>query len=239
MSKKAPCNCLNETQVETIITNVSKLMRLKGVPKKLFSGELKLSQNDIKEFNLSSYSPKNLAEKYALYEVPDEFYFVIVYAHEFKTSYFQACEWFNHLFKPFVRGTIERPLVYLGYAFEMNQNDFDKLPIKLLDCPYRLVSLPQLHHVVGSPNGLEGFVKDYELLKGEKAISFNNKRYPLITNEDVAVKLVNALPGEIIRAKQLYNDKGSVYAEYKIREVVRSKTTLGQFDSSGIDNFDV
>ena len=239
MSKKEAYICLTESQVEANLNNIIKLMRLKGSLKKVFSGPLKVSAEDITKYNLRSLGTKDRADSYSLYEVPNEFYFIVIYAHEFQTKHFLACDWFNHLIKDFAKKDVERPLVYLCYAHILSQTEFDRIPIGLLDCPYRLVSLAALHPITGSPNGLEGFVIDYELLKGEKAISFNNKHYPYITNEDPVVKIVNALPGEIIRARQIYSDKGCVYTEYKIREVKRSKTTLGQFDASGIDNFEV
>lgn len=239
MSKKEPCPCLNESQVETNLKNICQLMRLKGSIKKRLSGPLKVSQEDVSKYHLNAIAPKDRAESYSLYEVPGEFYFIVIYAHEFQVKNFLACDYFNHLIDEYARKDVERPLVYLCHAHDLQQAEIDKIPIGLLDCPYRLVSLAKLHPITGSPNGLEGFVKDYKLLKGEKAISFNNKHYPFVLSNDPAVKLVNALPGEIIRAKQMYCDKGCAYYEYKIREVKRSKTSLGQFDDSGIDNFDV
>ena len=238
MPKKSDLICLNESQVETNLNNICKLMRLKGNLKKLFSGELNIKKDDITKYHLNDISPKNKANSYSFYEVPNEFYFIVIYGEDFRPEHFLACDWFNHLINDFARKDVERPLVYLCCAYELQQAKFDKIPIGLLDCPYRLVSLTQLHRITGSPNGLEGFVIDYKLLKGEKAISFNNKSYPYITNEDPVVKIVNALPGELIRAKQVYDD-GCVYTEYKIRVVKPSKTTLGQFDASGIDNFNL
>ena len=239
MSKKEACECLNEWQVEVNLNNIIKLMRLKGSLKKLSSGPLKISAEDNNKYNLRGIPNKDRAKSYSFYEVPGEFYFIVIYAHEFQTKHFLACDWFNHLIKDYAKKDVERPLVYLCCAYDFSSTEFDRIPTGLLDCPYRLVQLPKLHPITGSPNGLEGFVKDYELLKGEKAISFNNKQYPFVLNNDPALKLVNALPGELIRVPQLYCDKGCAYEEYKIRVVKRSKTTLGQFDESGLDNFDV
>ena len=134
--------------------------------------------------------------------------------------------------------TINRKYHVTDDEHRIKDAEFDRIPTNLLKCPYRLVRLTKLHPITGSPNGIEGFATEYELLKDEKPISFNNKKYPYIFDYDPGSIIVNALPGELVRAKLFYNDKGCVYTEYKIREVLRSKTRLGQFDNSGLDNFD-
>lgn len=89
-----------------------------------------------------------------------------------------------------------------------------------------------MHPITGSTS--LSYASEYELLE-TKEKAFNDREYTTILDSDPAVKLVNALPGELIRAKLIFNDKGDVYTTYKIRRVVACRSTLGYFDDSGLD----
>lgn len=233
--KREELICLNEAQVETNIKNIAHF--LKGYdgkplkqPKKVFSGAVKPSEKESVQYNLANV--KERAEKYELYECENQFYFIILYSHKFEAQHFIACDWFNHLLKPFVRDDVTRPYVYLCYAHLIKPKQYDSIPLGLLDCPYRLVSLPQMHPITGSDS--LSYASEYELLD-TKDKAFNDRDYTTIFDSDPAVKLVNALPGELIRAKLIYNDKGDIYTTYKIRRVVSTRSTLGYFVESGLD----
>lgn len=231
--------CLNEQQIETNIKNIANCMKLTGKLIKRFSGSLKISKEEATKLDISFISQNDRPEAYHLYEIEDEFYFLVISSHKFGVNQFIGCDYFDHLIKPFAKeNNLDRPKVYIMIAYTIKDTEFDRIPTNLLKCPYRLVRLTKLHPITGSSNGIEGFATEYELLKYEKPISFNNKKYPYIFDYDPGSIIVNALPGELVRAKLFYNDKGCVYTEYKIREVLRSKTRLGQFDNSGLDNFE-
>lgn len=225
---KATCICLTEEQVLTNIKNIAKCLKVKE-PKRVFHGTVKPTEKELVQYNLANV--KERAELYELYESENEFYFIVMYAHRFQEQHFIACDWFNHLIKPFARVEQERPRVYLCFAHLIKRSQYDSIPLGLLDCPYRLVSLTEMHPITG---GEFSYASEYELLD-TKDNAFNDRDYTKILDSDPAVKLVNALPGELIRAKLIYNDKGNVYSTYKIRRVVATRTTLGYFDGSGLD----
>lgn len=230
--------CLTTEQIETNIKNIMKSMKLTGKLINRFSGPLNITKDKAIQLNISVIHPEDRPKAYHLYEVENEFYFLVISSDKFGINQFIGCDYFNHEIKDFARGKIDRPKVYLMIGYTIKDSEFDKIPTGLLNCPYRLVRLTKLHPITGSVNGFDGFATEYELLKDEKPISFNNKKYPFIYDYDPGALIVNALPGELVRAKLFYNDKGCIYTEYKIREVFRSKTRLGQFDGSGLDNFD-
>ena len=232
-NKSTGLKCLTHEQVETNIKNMCKIMCLKN-PKKLFSGKIKPKFEEIEQYNLANL--KERAECYELWECENEFYFIVVYSNKFDSNYFKACDWFNHLFKDFVM-KVDRPKVYLCYAFVLSKRQYLSIPQGLLKCPYRLVGIPDIHPLTGSPNGLDSYVLSYELLD-TKDKAFNGKDFPDIKASDPGVKIVNALPGELIKVKCLYSDRGNVYTTYKIRRVRSTRNEIGNFDKSGIDNFE-
>ena len=225
--------CLTHEQVKTNITNVATIMKLPK-PELKFQGELKISKDDIARYNLSGIDAS--AECYELWECKDQFYFIVVYAHSVEIKYFVACEWFNHLFKNFVYD-VDRPKVYLCSAFTIDKTKYSKITTGLLKCPYRFVIIPKIHPLTGSINGLNGFISQDELLE-TKDRAFNNRDYSEILASDPAVKIVNALPGELIRVKYIASDAGNVFSAYKIRRVTSTRTRLGYFDGSGLDMLD-
>lgn len=232
--KSVEITCLTHEQVLTNIKNMAKLMKLTE-PKKIFSGKIKPTREDIEMLNLKNV--KERAEEYELFECEDQFYFIVIYSPKVEIQYFEACDWFEHLLKPFVYKT-HRPKVYICYAMIMDQTKYKTIPRKLLSCPYRLVGIDRIHTIIGSNDGLNSFITDYELLE-EKEKSFNDRDFPLILDSDPVVKILNALPGELIRAKLLRNDKGHIFTTYEIRRVTNTKGSLGFFDKSGLDNVEI
>lgn len=203
-------------------------------PELKFQGPLKITKDDIARYNLNGISSD--ADSYELWECKDQFYFIVVYATKIEVKNFIACEWFNHLFKDFVKG-VDRPKVYLCSAATIDKNKYSKIPTHLLKCPYRFVIIPKLHPITGSKSGLNSYILEYELLD-TKDRAFNNRDYSEILASDPVVKIVNALPGELIRYKYIASDAGNVFSAYKIRRVTETRTKLGYFDGSGLDMLD-
>ena len=229
-----PTICLTPEQVKTNICNIAEIMKLPK-PELKFQGPLKISKDDATKFNIINTSTD--ADSYELWECKDQFYFIVVYATKVAVKNFMACEWFNHLFKDFVHG-VDRPKVYVCSAHTIDKKNYSKIPTRLLNCPYRFVIIPKVHPITGSKHGLNSFVLEYELLD-TKDRAFNNRDYSEILASDPVVKIVNALPGELIRYKYIASDTGNVFSSYKIRRVTATRTKLGYFDGSGLDMLDV
>lgn len=226
--------CLTHEQVKINLFNIAEIMKLPK-PELKFSGELKISKDDIVKYNLSGVT--NNADCYELWECKDKFYFIVVYAQTIEIKNFTACDWFNHMFKDFVKG-VNRPKIYLCSAFTIDKSKYAKIPTRLLKFPYRFVIIPKIHPITGSKDGLNSYVMEYELLKESPDKAFNNRDYSEILASDPVVKITNALPGELIRYKYIANDAGNVFTSYKIRRVTSTRTRLGYFDGSGLDMLD-
>ena len=238
---------MNEDQVKTCIDNLASIMKLKAL-KLIHNGEVNPNQAEITKYNLREVG--EYADKYQLFEAPDEFYFLVVYSEKFNQSYVMNCDWFDHIFKPFVYD-VDHPKVYICTNIELTEKEYNSIPMGILKCPYRFVMLTDLYPVIGSEGGLKASVIEYELLdkaslekdkttelmydeNGFHALSFSHKLFPKIQAGDVAVKLVNALPGELIRVRIILNDNFSPYTEYQIREVESHRETIGFMDPSGL-----
>lgn len=221
---------LTEDQVHTNIRNIANAMRLPE-PKSIFKGKIKPTAEEVAKYSLNVL--KNKADEYELLECENAFYFIVIYSKKFDVQYFLSIDWFDHLLKPFVKENAERPKVYVCCSAIISDNDYDSIPLHLLKCSYRLCPLQYLHPITGSKNGFEGYCLNYELLNTrEKA--YNGKEWPEIRDCDPAVKLVNALPGDLIRTQQLFSDKGNCYTTYEIRRVIPWRERLSLHPESGI-----
>lgn len=212
--------CLTEEQVLWNLNNVVSIMKLPKMEKK-FDGQ-------IKDKGVKS------ADKYQLFECKNEFYFLVVYARKFNIKYFEACKHFESSFDNFVKKS-DRPKVYLCSAFVIKKKDYKALTQELLSVPFRFVRLTKIHPLTGSPTPLHAHVRSYERLETkEKAPNGND--FPIILDSDPAVILVNALPGELIRYKEVIIDNGKPYTQYKIRRVLNTRSSIMSLDASGVAN---
>lgn len=216
--------CLTHEQVLNNLNNLSQIMKLPKLELK-YEGKLKEYKTTLK-----------LAECYELYECKNEFYFIVVYASNFNIQYFQACSYFEKMFHESVK-TPERPKIYLCSAFTISKTNLKSLSMDILSVPFRFILIPSIHPLTGSKSLLQAHIMSYELLK-TKDVAFNGKDFPLIMDSDPAVKLVNALPGELIRYKEVILDNGKPYTQYKIRRVVKTKSSIKEISNSGLANFD-
>ena len=69
---------MSEEQVKTCIDNLAQIMKLKPV-KLIHDGEVAPDPAAITKYNLREAG--DFADKYQLFESPDEFYFLIIYKH--------------------------------------------------------------------------------------------------------------------------------------------------------------
>lgn len=213
--------CLTEEQVLTNLNNLVEIMKLPKIVK-VYDGKPKTQYKT--------------ASRYQLFESKDEFYFIVVYSDNFNIQYFQACEFFEKDFKDFVKEP-DRPKIYICSAFTIPKTYYKLLPSNLIKYPFRFVKITDLHPIIGSKNLLPAHIKSYELLN-TKEKAFNNKDFPVILDSDPVVKILNALPGELIRCHEIIVDNWKPYTQYKIRRVVSTKSSIKDLPNSGLANFD-
>lgn len=222
--------CLNESQVETNIKNIAYAMKLHE-PKKTFDGTVKPKTEEVTMYGLSNI--KKRASKYQLWTCDGQFYFIVIFDAKWSVQHFIGVDWFEHLLdENVVKGDI-RPHVYICSAYTLTDSQFDSIPYPLIHVPYRLVELTKLHALTGSPKGFIGMASEYERLE-TKDKAFNNKEWSDVFSDDVSVIMLNALPGELIRARLIFYDHESVYPEYKIRRVAYTRKRMGQHNTDGL-----
>lgn len=157
---------------------------------------------------------------------------IVLQADLFDIRDYEELKGMNDRVHPFGNG--ERPNVYVCISTRLLEREYARIP-PLFDVPYRIVVLASIHPITGSPNGLAGFVMDYERLE-TKERAFNGRDYAEICDNDPAVKITNALVGDLIRAKVLYNDSGNCYTQYRIRRVRSNVQTTANHLESGLLN---
>ena len=100
-----------------------------------------------------------------------------------------------------------------------------------MPCLYRFVSLAEMYPMIGSKEGIFGLTYDYKIVPYE--VAYNGRAYPIIFDYDVIVKILNAIPGDIICCKRVLNE-GSPYGEYYIRKVTSTASDINIINPSGI-----
>jgi hypothetical protein len=103
----------------------------------------------------------------------------------------------------------------------------------LLPCSYRIISMVSMYNLLGSKNKVMGsFTKDYEVCEYDPI--YNGGNYAEIKDSDIASKILNAMPGDLIICKLLMIENQPYY-EFAIRKV--TATTFdgeNSLDSSGL-----
>ena len=98
----------------------------------------------------------------------------------------------------------------------------------LLPCSYRIISMVNMYNLLGSKSRTMGYyTRDYELCEGDEL--YNSGDYAIIKDSDIAARILNAFPGDLIICKILLNETCPYY-EYAVRRVVA--TTYGGEEAS-------
>lgn len=103
----------------------------------------------------------------------------------------------------------------------------------LLPCSYRILSGVEIYPLLGSTEKVMGsFTKDYEVLQYETPS--NGRSWSKIFDTDVVVKILNALPGDLVCCKLLLGEMYSAYWEYAVREVIKGSIELEIGQTNGL-----
>jgi hypothetical protein len=86
--------------------------------------------------------------------------------------------------------------------------------------------------MIGSKNGLFGLSRNYSVIPYSPM--YNGRDYSVIFDYDPISKLLNALPGDIIKCKICRAEGFSVYDEWYFRRVVSTDNDVGVISPSGI-----
>lgn len=254
MSQLQETRQLTSSQIETIMQNWFKVLNVKS-HKVLASGKPVFSKENEQKWNLPHIT--KFANNYTLYRCEcneslstcddvskkndsarptksDPLFFIVLETDKFDKLNISACIWYYHLFEDELDNKRKRPQVFICPAFVVTDAMLQHVPINVLPCLYRFVSLCDLYPMLGSKNGLFGMSYDYKIIGSSKDIeSCNGRVYPVVFDYDPMARALNALPGDIIEYKRILFE-AHPYAEINRREVTSTMSGVNVIAPSGI-----
>lgn len=241
MAQAEETRCLTKEQIETTMKNYITVNNLEDV-KVIDSGKPIFSKETEAKFNIPHITM--FADNYTVYQTKAtdprsgkkyNLYIIILEATKFNKLFVSATIYF---YKKHIEGNINpngfngRPQVILAPAFRVTEQMTSHIPINVLPCLYRFVSIVEFYPMIGSRNGIYGLSRDYEVIPYEPL--YNGREYPIIFDSDPMAKLLNTIPNDIIKCKICRAEGFSVYDEYYFRRVESTNSDVGVIAPSGI-----
>lgn len=241
MAQAEETRCLTKEQIKTTMENYIKVNKLEDV-KIIDSGKPVFSRETEAKYNIPHITM--YADNYTVYQTKAtdpiskkkyNLYIIILEATRFNKLFVSATIFF---YKKHIEGNINpdgfngRPQVILAPAFRVTEQMTSHIPINVLPCLYRFVSIVDFYPMIGSKNGIFGLSRDYEVIPFEPL--YNGREYPIIFDSDPIAKLLNTLPNDVIKCKICRAEGFSVYDEYYFRRVESTNNDVGVIAPSGI-----
>jgi hypothetical protein len=228
--------CLNKDQIKIVLKNWFEVLELTNV--KILKNEHnpEFSQENIKKYNLPHIT--KFADNYQLIQTENKdgikHYFFIIEATKFDKLYLSAIVGYWYLISEDVLNSYKNtshPIVFVCPAYVITESMHLHIPVNLLPCLYRFVSLCEIYPRLGSVETF-GLAYDLKLLPKETK-SVTGYDYAEILDTDVDVKIVNGLSGEVIRVKRVLFE-GSPYSEYYYRRIINTNINIHGVNPNGI-----
>ena len=241
MAQAEETRCLTKEQIETTMKNYVKVNNLKDV-KIIDTGKPTFSKETEAKYNMPHITM--FGDNYTVYQTTatnpttgQEYalFIIVIEATRFNKLFVSACIYFyrKHIEgKINVNGVDGRPQVILAPAFRVTEQMASHIPINVLPCLYRFVSIVDFYPMIGSKNGIYGLSRDYEVIPYEPM--YNGREYPIIFDYDPMAKMLNTIPGDVVKCKICRAEGASVYDEYYFRRVMSTNSDVGTISPSGI-----
>ena len=162
---------------------------------------------------------------------PSPLFFIVLETNKFDKLNISACIWYYHLFEDELNFELDRPQVFICPAFVVTDTMTLHVPINVLPCLYRFVSLCELYPMLGSKTAPYCMTYNYRIVKTNRPC--NGRDYSAIFSSDCMAKALNTLPGDIIECKRILFE-GTAYGEYYRREVINTANDVNIISPSGI-----
>ena len=241
MAQAEETRCLSKEQIKTTMDNYVKVNKLKNV-KIIDQGKPVFSRENEAKYNMPHITM--FADNYTVYSTVAtdprtnkeyNLFIIVIEATKFNKLFVSATIYY---YRKHIEANIDpngfngRPQVILAPAFRVTDQMTSHIPINILPCLYRFVSIVEFYPMIGSKNGLFGLSREYEILPYTPM--YNGRDYPVIFDYDPMAKLLNALPGDIVKAKICRSEGFSVYDEWYFRKVESTNNDVGVIAPSGI-----
>lgn len=242
MSQAREVICLTKDQITTTLTNLCSILELNNL-KSIFNGKPSYNKEIEQKYNLKHIT--KFASNYSVYEARGKddnkkdytMYFITLEANNVDKQNILACEWFYHLFSDniSVDGVLlhgrRAPQVYICPAYVISETLLSQFPTDVLPCLYRFATLTDMYPQIGSKNDIYGMVYNYKI--NNTRSRYMDKDFPSIDDGDVMIKILNAVPGDLIDAERLMNEV-SVYRESTTRMVINNEMEINVMPASGL-----
>lgn len=241
MAQAEETRCLSKEQIKTTMDNYIKINKLKNV-KIVDQGKPVFSKENEAKYNMPHITM--FADNYTVYSTVAtdprtnkeyNLFIIIIEATKFNKLFISASIYF---YRKCIEANINpdgfngRPQVILAPAFRVTDQMTSHIPINILPCLYRFVSIVDFYPMIGSKNGLFGLSRDYEVIPYKEM--YNGRDYAIIYDYDPMAKLLNTLPNDVIKAKICRAEGFSVYDEWYFRKVESTNNDVGTIAPSGI-----
>ncbi len=238
MSQLLKVHCLTEEQAEHTLNNLCAIRGL-DKPKLITRNKPKYSQEMCKKFNIPFIT--KFADKYLSYMATrngkdnkeTNEVFIIIFADKVDVYFLTACAalYIEHFYDK-IKKDAHAPHFTILPAFTVSESLKSHYKRDILpDCNYRIFSLTELYPMIGSKTDLYKLTYNYKRHPFEP--SFNGKEYVKIYDSDPIVKLLNAMPGDLITCNALAWDD-SVHGQTFIRQVESSIPNIHRIHPSGV-----
>ena len=234
MAQAEETRCLNKEQIKITMDNYAKVNGLKNV-EIIDTGKPVFSKETETKYNMPHITM--FADCYTVYKSeatdpitskPYALFIIVIEATKFNKLFVSASIYY---YKKWIEGSIDvngfngRPQVILAPAFRVTEQMTSHVPINVLPCLYRFVSIVDFYPMIGSKNGVFGMSRDYSVIPFEPL--YNSREYPIMYDYDPIAKLLNTLPGDVVKCKICRAEGFSVYDEWYFRRVVSTNNDIG------------
>lgn len=250
MSQSLETKCLTKDQIQTVLTNLWTIRKLK-MDEKIFEGKPNFSKEIVDKYKYKLYT--KFADNYVIYKCISlednhvEIFFTIETDHYDKQNIL-ALVGFEHIVKPYLEPSCvyRRPYINVCLCFVITKTMKQHLPCEIFrpNCHLRIFSLCALYPMIGSKTSLySGLTYDYKLIKNEDIdekykhngvpMAYNNKEFSIVLADDPMAIALNAMANDLIVYKRIIHDT-SIYSEYQIRVVKNKLSSLEVLSKAGI-----
>jgi len=222
---------LNKDQIQTTLTNLFAALDLENLTKLNDETHPSFSDDNIKKHKLPHIN--KFAKNYLLYRLEKKvdkspMFFFVIEADKFDILHFRACVGWWYMIKHEI-GNSHHPQIYVCSNFMFTPLMKAHIPINIFPCLYRVISLCEVYPRIGSKTNLFGLSFDMKIV--DEII--HDRELPLILDSDVDVKILNALPGDVIRCRRIFLEEFP-YGEYYFRKVKSTSTNIAAMLPSGL-----